>query len=331
MANLTVYSVQKLEQKDFKIFMGLYNDFKNRAISDFKFELEPLEYEDFTRAIESKLLKCIVLMENSIPTGFLIYTDVISFSIELNMIYLISDENYETKVRYLVGEFFNQEAEILKEKVVTYPLLGEQENYKETLREFGFQGVSQSVLKFDLSNPSCISKLNSVKDMEIDGGFEILNWENKHFDKVVKLIHNNFKYTNDASFDPRFRSFRGVKDILKKIIKSVYGEFLPQYTKMIQKDGRIIGICFVNVTGEGVVNIPLVAVEKPYRNQKLGEKMVSLATQNVLEAKINEETHYREINVTTDTFNPASVRMYEHCGFIKDYEYQQCYYEPKTE
>ena len=129
MANLTVYSVKKLEQNDFKIFMGLYNDFKNRAISDFKFELEPLEYEDFTRAIESKLLKCIVLLENSIPTGFLIYTDVISFSIELNMIYLISDENYETKVQYLVGEFFSQEAEMLKEKVVTYPLLGEQENF----------------------------------------------------------------------------------------------------------------------------------------------------------------------------------------------------------
>ena len=102
MANLTVYSTEKLEQKNFKIFAGLYNDFKNRAISDFKFELKPLDYEDFIKAIENKLLKCIVLTENSIPTGFLIYTDVISFSIELNMICLISDENYETKVKYLI-------------------------------------------------------------------------------------------------------------------------------------------------------------------------------------------------------------------------------------
>ena len=331
MANLTVYSVQKLEQNDYKIFMGLYNDFKNRAKSDFKFELEPLEYEDFTKAIENKLLKCIVLTENSIPTGFLIYTDVISFSIELNMIYLISDENYETKVRYLIGEFFTQEADVLKEKVVTYPLLGEQVNYKETLREFGFQGVSQTVLKFDLSNPSCITKLNSVRDLKPQSDHIMTNWDEKQFDKVVKLIHNNFKYTNDASFDPRFRTYEGVKDIITKITNSVYGEFLPQYTKMVHKDFKIIGICFVNVTGDGIVNIPLVAVEKQYRNKKLGKKMVSLAVKDILETKINEEKPYKEVNVTTDTFNPSSVKMYESCGFITDYEYQQCYYEAKGE
>lgn len=327
MANLTVYSTQKLEKNDFKIFAGLYNDFKNRAITDFKFELEPLDYEDFIKAVENKLLKCIVLTENSIPTGFLIYTDVISFSIELNMICLISDENYETKVKYLIGEFFNLEAQALKEKIVTYPLLGEQDKYKNTLIEFGFRSVSQSVLKFSLDNPSCISKLNSVKDLEIDKDYKITNWENKYFDKAVKLVHNNFKFTNDALFDPRFRTFNGVKDILKKIIKEVYGDFLPNCTKLIHKDGRVVGICFVNVTGEGIVNIPLVAVDKPYRNQKLGEKMVSLALKEILDLKINDEFPFKEINVTTDTYTPASIKMYKQCGFFIDYEYEQSYYD----
>lgn len=331
MANLTVYSTQKLEKNNFRIFMGLYNDFKNRAINDFKFELEPLEYEDFTSAIENKLLKCIVLTENSIPTGFLIYTDVISFSIELNMIYLITDDNYETKVRYLLGELFNLESDIIKDKIITYPLLGNQQKYKDTLVEFGFKGISQSVLKFDLHNPSCISKLNFVKDIELKNEYKISDWEDKYFEKTVKLIHNNFKFTNDALFDPRFRTFKGVSDILKKITKSIYGEFLPKYTKLIHKDGRVIGVCFVNVTGEGIVNIPLVAVDKPYRNQKLGEKMVSMAVKEILEAKINEEAAYKEINVTTDTFTPASVKMYERCGFFVDYEYEQCYYESNIE
>ena len=95
----------------------------------------------------------------------------------------------------------------------------------------------------------------------------------------------------------------------------------------MHKDGRVVGVSFVNVTGEGIVNIPLVAVDKPYRNQKLGEKMVSLATKDILESKINEETPYKEINVTTDTFNPSSVKMYEACGYVVEYEYQQSYYE----
>ena len=329
MANLTVFSAQSLVEEDFKIFAGLYNDFRNRAISDFKFDLEPLEYDGFIKAIQDKLLKCIVLTENSIPTGFLVYTDVISFSVELNMIYLISDENYETKVRYLVGEFFNCETSAIEQKTITYPLLGEQEKYKEVLNEFGFQSVSQSVLKFNINNPSCISKMNMAKNLNINEDYKIINWENRYFDKAVKLIHNCFKYTNDAVFDPRFRTFKGVKDILKKIVKSIYGEFLPQYTKIITKDNRVVGICFVNVTGDGLVNIPLVAVDKPYRNQQLGKKMVTLAVQEVLESVINEGTPFTEVNVTTDTFNPSAIKMYEYCGFYVDYEYQQSFHEPK--
>ena len=143
MANITVYSVQNLKDVDYKIFSGLYNDFKSRAISDFKFDLEPLEYEDFISAIENNLLTCLVLLENSIPTGYLIYTTLVSYSLELNIIYLISDENYEAKIRYLMDEFFKNEAELINNKVITYPLLGEQEKYKNVLYEYGFKDVSQ--------------------------------------------------------------------------------------------------------------------------------------------------------------------------------------------
>ena len=81
MANLTVFSVKKLSSDDYKIFAGLYNDFRNRACTDFKFDLEPLEYEDFISAINNGLLQCLVLSENSIPTGFLIYTTLISLKL----------------------------------------------------------------------------------------------------------------------------------------------------------------------------------------------------------------------------------------------------------
>ncbi len=330
MANLTVYTVNKLIPEDFKIFMGLYNDFKNRAINDFKFELDPLEYEDFTKAVQNGLLECLVLLENSIPTGFLIYTTLISYSIELNMIYLISDENYETKTRFLLNDFFKREKDLISKKIITYPLLGEQEKYKDVLYEFGFNNVSQSVLRFDFSNPTCISKLNNIENFELPYEYTITNWDNFYIGSAIKLIHNNFQSASDSLFDPRFKTFDGVKDILKKIVNSNYGEFLPQYTKIIHRDNRPIGICFANLTSDNLVNIPLVAVDKQFRGQKLGEKMVYLVTKEVLEDTMNGIKPYTEINVTTDSFNTPAMKMYEFCGFIEDYRYSQSFREPNN-
>ena len=327
MANITVYSVQNLKDTDYKIFSGLYNDFKNRAVSDFKFDLEPLEYEDFISAIENNLLKCLVLMENSIPTGYLIYTTLVSFSLELNIIYLISDENYETKLRYLLDELFKNEAELINDRVITYPLLGEQDKYKNILYEYGFKDVSQSVLKFSFSNPANISKLNKTRDLEISWEYRIVNWDDIYFNDAVKIIYNNFKDTNDALFDPRFKTKNGVEDIISKIVNSVYGEFLPQYTKLILKDDILAGICFVNVTGDSLVNIPLVAVEKPYRHQKLSEKITSLAVREIFKDVLDGKLQFSEINVTTDTYNTAAMRMYKYCGFDEDYQYIQSYRE----
>ena len=148
-----------------------------------------------------------------------------------------------------------------------------------------------------------------------------------YFNEVVKTIHNNFKDMNDALFDPRFKTIKGVEDIVSKITNSTYGEFLPQYTKLAFKDNILASVCFVNVTGNSLVNIPLVAVEKPYRHQKLGEKITSLAVREVFKDILDGKTEYSEINVTTDTFNTAAMRMYKYCGFEEDYQYIQSYRE----
>ena len=325
MANLTVFSVKKLSSDDYKIFAGLYNDFKNRACSDFKFDLQPLEYEDFISAINNGLLQCLVLSENSIPTGFLIYTTLISYSLELNLIYLISQENYETKVRNLIEELLNLEKDNIEEKVITYPLLGEQEQYKDILEDFGFKTVPQSVMKFDFSNPASISVIHQTKELAIPLEYYVDSWSNEYLKDSYKLIYKNFKDANDALFDPRFKSHNGAKDIVNKIVNSNYGEFLPQYTKVLLKNDKPIGICFVNVTGNGLVNIPLVAVDKLFRKQKLGEIMVSKAVKELLEDTLNGITQYSEVNVTTDSENIAAVKMYEFCGFTEDYKYLQSY------
>ena len=76
----TSYEVELLNSNIYKFFAGVYNDFKAKAVSEYKFELEPLPYEEFVDAVEKDYMKCIVLKENEIPTAFLVYTTSISVS-----------------------------------------------------------------------------------------------------------------------------------------------------------------------------------------------------------------------------------------------------------
>ena len=73
-----IYKAELLNPTMYKFFTGVYNDFKSKAVSDYGFELEPLEYLDFVKAIDEGLIKCISLLENDIPTGFLAYATSIS-------------------------------------------------------------------------------------------------------------------------------------------------------------------------------------------------------------------------------------------------------------
>ena len=48
----TTYEVELLNGNISKIFAGVYNDFKAKAVNEYKFELEPLPYEEFIDAVE---------------------------------------------------------------------------------------------------------------------------------------------------------------------------------------------------------------------------------------------------------------------------------------
>ena len=47
-----IYNVEQLNKDSYMMFKGVYNDFKAKAVEDYKFELAPLEYEEFINAIE---------------------------------------------------------------------------------------------------------------------------------------------------------------------------------------------------------------------------------------------------------------------------------------
>ena len=120
------YTVKEYSDEFKNIFKGVYNDFKNKAYSEYKFELEPLDFDDFITSVNENLINCLILFEDEIPTAFMVYTTAISEAIELNIIHCLGQENLNQKRKKLLETFLEINADLAKEKVITYPLLGTQ-------------------------------------------------------------------------------------------------------------------------------------------------------------------------------------------------------------
>lgn len=316
------YIVQEYSE-DFKnIFKGVYSDFKNRAFSDYKFELEPLEYDEFIQSINSGLIKCIILFEDNIPTAFMVYTTEISESLELNIIHCLGDENLNTKRRMLMDKFMELNQEIIKNKVITYPMLGAQEQFTPEITNYGFKLVGLAVERLNFSNLNSMEVFRGYKPKSLPEGYKIVEWDTKYKDSIINVINTAFKDTSDALFDPRFESTEGCADIYEKITKSVYGRFLGECSCVLLYNKKPVGICFANITAGHIANVPLIGMEKEHCSKGLGENMLHTTLNKLINRYLRNLT---EVNASTETDNYPALKMYRRLGFKEDYYYPQAY------
>ena len=327
MANITIYKVESYKPEYYRVFSGIYNDFCINAASDYNFELKPLEYDKFVKSLEQGLLQCLILFEDDIPTGFLVYTTLISESLELNIIHCIGSENLNAKRKLLLEKFIELNKHIMYNKVVTYPMLGKQSSFAQDIKDFGFKTVNTSVMVFDLSDVSSINKVKTIYAPELPNGYSITNWQSKYYKDAAEIIHDAFKDTSDALFDERFKSNRGSKDILEKITESIYGVFLPGVTKVLLYKKHPVGLCFANLTNERIANIPIVAIIKKHRNKGFGKILLKQVVDNFLESAISGGWGIKELNASCDSDNIPAVNMYISNGFVERYSYFQAYHE----
>ena len=316
------YQVQEYSEEQKNIFKGLYNDFKTKAYSEYKFELEPLEYDDFTASVNEGLIKCLILFEDSIPTAFMVYTTEISEALELNLIHCIGEENKNAKRKILMEKFLELNEAILKEKVVTYPMLGSQEEFTPEITNFGFKLIGLSVVRFYFENTASREIFKNCKPLPLPDGYKIMSWESKYTDDIVNVINTAFANTSDALFDPRFLTQEGSKDILDKITNNIYGKFLPDCTSVLLYNDKPVGICFANITAGRIANIPLIGMGKEHCSKGLGLSLLHSSMKKLL-------SYYgstlSEVNASTETDNYPALKMYRRLGFKEDYYYTQAY------
>lgn len=321
----TLYEAKPLEEKDYKSFASVYNDFRNRAVIEYKFELEPLNYTDFIDSLEKQLINCIVLFENNIPTAFLVYTTAISEAVELNIIHSYKMENIMTRSKYLIEEFLRETRDERREKIVCYPMLGSQKTLIGEIARFGFKFVGIAVLRFMMSGTNSREILNLTELTGLNLCYKVVSWSEEYFDAAVEIVNEAFTTSADALFDPRFKTLEGTYDILDKIVNNIYAEFLPEATSVLLCSGTPVGFCFMNLTGGQIANIPIVAIKKEHQGRGLSKHMLKASVEQLIKWVDDGEKPITEVNTCTETNNFQALKMYRHLGFKEDYNYPQSY------
>ncbi len=321
----TNYEVEVLNNSTFKIFKGVYNDFKSKAVSEYKFELEPLPYEEFIDAVEKDYLKCIVLKENLIPTAFLVYTTSISEAIELNLVHCLGTEDETAKQKLLIEKFLELTETERQTKVVSYPMLGHQSIFTADIAKYGFKFVGLAVLRFVMGNASSERILENMKLPEKPEEYKIVSYADAYRNDAIRVIHESFKDTSDAMYDSRYKSIEGTTDIINKVVENIYGEFLPEATSVLMCDDIPCGFVFANVTGGKIANVPLVAIDKNHRGHGFSELLLNRTIKTIVDWTKLGKREFSEVNVTTETNNYKALKMYRKIGFREDYCYPQAY------
>lgn len=320
-----MYITKILTADDYDNFENLYEDFRKKALSEYNFELEPLDYDGFLDALDKDLIRCIILYNDLEPEAFLVYTTAISEAIELNVLHSISKENFGEQAKELLQKFLDVTSTLRREKIVCYPMLGEQKNLISVIAKLGFKFVGIEVLRFKFDTKASQEIFNRARIVKQPEGYEVVSWNDSYYYDAVDVIHEAFKDSSDALFDPRFKTIQGTQDIITKIVTDVYAEFMPNSTSVLLYNGRPVGFAFMNLTGGSIVNIPLVGIKEEHQGKGLSTIMLKHSMDYVLKAVNHYGTKISEINTTTETNNLQALRLYKNLGFLEDYSYPQSY------
>lgn len=319
------FEARLLTKPDYKGFAPVYEDFRTRALTQYCFELEPLGFEDFLQAVEKKLIECLILFENGICAGFLVYTTSISEAIELNIIHSYKMENMVERGMYLIKKFLEITKSDRIDKIVCYPMLGEQKELIGNIAHFGFKFIGIAVLRFMMSGTNSREIMNMAELKPLPENYKLCEWDDKYFEDAVEIIQEGFETSADALFDPRFKTIEGTKDIVTKVVKDVYAKFLPEATSVLLFNNKPVGLCFMNLTGGRIANIPIVSLKKSHQGKGLSKHLLKKSVQKLIEWADNGEKPITEVNTTTETNNFQALNMYRDLGFKEDYNYPQSY------
>lgn len=330
MQEVSALKVLELNSKVFKKIRNLYEDFRNKAVKDYKFELPPLYFEDFQQVVENGIMKGFVVFENDKAKGLLIYLEESHKAVEVNLIHIIDDENINERRKALIEALLTKLKDRTDWKVISYPLLGIQESFTKEIAPLGFKFAGQAIVRFLFNDFASSKIIESLTLPELPEGYEITSWKNEYFEQAYEVIFDAFKNQSDINFDPRFTSLDGSKEVVEKIASGMFGDFLAESTSVLLYNGHVEGICFTNLTTPFIANIPLIGVKSGHNNKGFGKYLLKNSVEILVNQVKANKLSLQEINATAETDNYPALRMYRKIGFREDFTYPHAYYKNKN-
>ena len=238
-------------------------------------------------------------------------------------------ENMIERAMYLIKKFLELTKAERLDKIVCYPMLGSQKNLIGDIARYGFKFVGIAVLRFMMAGTNSREILKTTQLSQLDNEYRLVDWQDKYFEDAVEVVQEGFETSADALFDPRFKTIEGTRDIISKIVKNIYAEFLPEATTVMLYNNIPVGFCFMNLTGGRIANIPIVSIRKEHQGKGLSKHMLKKSVEKLIEMADNGIKPITEVNTTTETNNFQALKMYRHLGFKEDYNYPQSYLPTK--
>ncbi|MBE7706058.1 MAG: GNAT family N-acetyltransferase [Cyanobacteria bacterium SIG30] len=322
-----MYQTKALTGEYFKIFSGVYNDFRENSAKDYNFEVSPIEYQDFINCFEKGYIKCIMLLEDGIPTGFCAYSTQQEDVVELFIIHFLGDEDLKKKFRMLLTAFMQDISKERQTKIVEYPMLGRQKDFRIEVSSMGYNFVDLGVVKFDVLNKDKTRELLRVRPSNLPLGFKIISYKENYLEELASAIHLCFKNASDTKFDPRFLTIDGCLDIAQKITTSFYGKFIEDASKILLHENKLVGFCLSNITEGKIGNIPLVGIIPEFQKNGMSSTLLKSTLDEIIRKNQNGLLNLSEVNASVDLANIRACRMYRAVGFEEDYTYPQAYLE----
>jgi len=323
----SVFTTEILTKDNIDNIKDVYESFRLKATKDYKYEIEPLDFYSFKEAVFAGRLNGIGLYEDGSSAGLLIYVIEPHKAIEINIIHVVDRKDLNKKRLLLAGKLIEHMKDNPDWKVISYPMLGFQETFTRDIALLKFGLIGQAMVRFDFTDHVAYKVIQKSDIGHLPEGYALVEWDDKYLDMAVDVIYQGFKSSKDVNFDPRFATFEGCKEVVTKVVESVFGHFLPQETRVILKDGVVEGVCFVNLVTAAKANVPLISVKKNIRNKGLGKFLLKAAVVGVIKAISEQRLSVSEINAAVETDNYPALKMYRKIGFREDYTYPHAYYK----
>ncbi|MGY5875206.1 MAG: GNAT family N-acetyltransferase [Candidatus Thorarchaeota archaeon] len=239
-------------------------------------------------------------------------TGVVLFGLTSRRIHMIYSE--DSRAEEVDRELFNTAFQHLSEigpfvRIAEPPYIPS--NVMSLLSERGFQNFDRSHMSVERST------IEELDQPIIPQGFQFDTFDEHTKKDVARLMFTaNVGHVDVDVFPEFFGTNEACELLIENIMNDRYGTYKAPYSKVLKKNGEIVGVCFLTITPEQAAYIPDVCIAPAHRRKGFGKTLLVFSFLEILKGE--PEIQQIKLDVTLDN---SALRIYQSLGFKDERKY----------